>query len=131
MHVRKLLALIAIVTAVIAASVAADDDGDEQPKFIPGAIRCTHYDGVSDDLLTAGLGKTGLQSATSPVIADALNPTAAELRRLAIYINYRALADMTTNGGYGVLYGPERRSQRRGHARRRQGRRQGVPGLCR
>ena len=34
------------------------------------------------------------------------NPTAAELRRLTIWNNYRALADMSTNGGYGVLYGP-------------------------
>jgi hydroxybutyrate-dimer hydrolase len=28
------------------------------------------------------------------------------LRTLAIYNNYRALLDMTANGGYGVLYGP-------------------------
>ena len=34
------------------------------------------------------------------------NPTAAELRRLAIYSNYRALVDITTAGGYGILYGP-------------------------
>jgi hydroxybutyrate-dimer hydrolase len=30
----------------------------------------------------------------------------AEIRRRTIYTNYRALVDMTTNGGYGVLYGP-------------------------
>jgi hypothetical protein len=33
-------------------------------------------------------------------------PTAAELRRAAIYNNYRALVDMTAAGGYGLLYGP-------------------------
>jgi len=76
------------------------------PSFITGAIGKIAYDGASDDLLTAGLGKSGLQSATAPAIADAANPTAAELRRLAIYSNYRALVDPSTNGGFGVLYGP-------------------------
>ena len=42
----------------------------------------------------------------APPIAVPTAPTAAELRRLAIYINYRALVDVTTKGGYGVLYGP-------------------------
>src|SRR5215813_8365092 len=66
----------------------------------------THYDGVTNDLLTAGLGRTGLGSAVPPGFADALNPTAEELRRLAIYNNYRALIDPTAGGGYGTLYGP-------------------------
>src|SRR3954453_9632671 len=66
----------------------------------------THYDGVSNDLLTAGLGKTGLGSAVAPGFADPLRPTAEELRRLAIYNNYRALIDPTPGGGYGTLYGP-------------------------
>ncbi|MCB1883755.1 MAG: D-(-)-3-hydroxybutyrate oligomer hydrolase [Geminicoccaceae bacterium] len=66
---------------------------------------CTRYDGVSDDLLTAGLGAAGL-AGPAPAFADPLNPTAAELRRLAIYSNYRALVDMTPGGGYGRLYGP-------------------------
>jgi hydroxybutyrate-dimer hydrolase len=61
------------------------------------------YDGVSDDLLTAGLGKTGLGGA-APVVTD---PTsAAQLRRLAIHTNYRAVLDILPNGGYGTLYGP-------------------------
>jgi len=66
----------------------------------------THYDGNTNDLLTAGLGKTGLGSAVPPGFVDALNPTAEELRRLAIYNNYRALIDPTPGGGYGTLYGP-------------------------
>lgn len=66
----------------------------------------THYDGVHNDLLTAGLGALGLQSATPPAISDPLHPTTEELRRLAIYNNYRALVDITTRGGYTVLYGP-------------------------
>jgi hydroxybutyrate-dimer hydrolase len=67
----------------------------------------THYDGNTNDLLTAGLGKTGLGSAVPPGFVDALNPTAEELRRLAIYNNYRALIDPTPGGGYGTLYGSE------------------------
>jgi hydroxybutyrate-dimer hydrolase len=70
-----------------------------------GNVRCATYDGISDDLLTAGLGKSGL-AAQPPKIADPLNPTAAELRRLAIYTNYRAIVDVSPGGGYGTLYGP-------------------------
>jgi hydroxybutyrate-dimer hydrolase len=65
----------------------------------------TAYDGSTDDLLTAGLGKTGL-AAAAPGFADASHPTAAELRRRAIYTNYRAVLDITAAGGYGTLYGP-------------------------
>lgn len=89
---------------------ACGGDGGEtievntKPTFV-GAITKTTYDGTSDDLLTAGLGKSGLQKG-APAIADPNNPTAAELRRLAIYNNYRALVDIATNGGFGVLYGP-------------------------
>ena len=79
---------------------------NSQPAFVAGVVQRATFDGSSNDLLTAGLGKTGLQSAVSPTINDALNPTAAELRRLAIYNNYRALVDITTNGGFGVLFGP-------------------------
>lgn len=75
------------------------------PNFVVGAIIKAIYDGVSDDLATAGLGKSGLQGAAPPV-ADPANPTAAELRRLAIYNNYRAIVDVNANGGYGTLYGP-------------------------
>lgn len=64
------------------------------------------YDGITNDLLTAGLGTKGLKSQEEPTLADPLAPTADELRRLAIYKNYRALVDCTTGGGFGVLYGP-------------------------
>ena len=85
----------------------ADDDGKR--SFIKGPILLTTYDGVNDDLLTAGLGKSGLQ-AGAPVPAVSSPPTAAELRRLAIFNNYRALVDPTPGGGYGVLYGPNVRN---------------------
>jgi hydroxybutyrate-dimer hydrolase len=76
------------------------------PSFIvASSLRTTPYDGVSDDLLTAGLGKTGL-AGPAPVFANPTSPTAAELRRLAIWSNYRALVDMSANGGYGRFWGP-------------------------
>jgi hydroxybutyrate-dimer hydrolase len=76
------------------------------PDFIMGTILSTTYDGITDDLATGGLGKTGLAGA-SPTAADPLNPTAAELRKIAIYNNYRALVDVNSpKGGYGTLYGP-------------------------
>ena len=62
-------------------------------------------DGVTNDLLTAG-GALGLQSATAAGIVDPLHPTKEELRRLAIYNNYRALVDISTRGCFTVLYGP-------------------------
>lgn len=76
------------------------------PAFVEGAIKHTHYDGVTDDLLTAGLGASGL-AGEAPEFADKLNPTAAELRQLAIYNNYRALVDTSPGGGYGVFFGPD------------------------
>src|SRR5881628_1345875 len=81
--------------------------GDEntRPDFIKGTIVSATYDGNTNDLLTAGLGKTGLAGA-APAVAVPTAPTVTELRTLAIYNNYRALLDMTANGGYGVLYGP-------------------------
>jgi len=71
-----------------------------------GEVRTVWLDGVSDDLLTAGLGASGLASPLPPAYADPLSPTAVELRRTAIHTNYRALVDMTAAGGYGVFYGP-------------------------
>ena len=98
-----------IVGASLVGLAACGGDGtptvvNVKPTFV-GAITKTTYDGTTDDLLTAGLGKTGLAGA-SPVVANATAPTAAELRKLAIYNNYRAIVDVNANGGYGSLYGP-------------------------
>ncbi len=74
------------------------------PSFlVPGSVRATFYNGTTDDLLTAGLGKTGLAGA-APAVIDPQD--VAQLRRLAIYNNYRALVDIAAAGGYGTLYGP-------------------------
>ncbi len=63
----------------------------------------THRD--ADDLLSGGLGLTGLQSMLPPAFADAEHPTAAELRRRALWGNWRGIADLAAGGGYGTLYG--------------------------
>ncbi len=91
---------LSLLAALLAAGCAS------APDFSRQRVLHARYDGVSDDLLTAGLGRTGLGIGTPPPVRDAKNPTAAELRRRAIHANYRALADMSSAGGYGVLYGP-------------------------
>lgn len=59
----------------------------------------------SDDLLTAGLGIEGLRAIAPPAFADPLNPTPQELRRRAIWSNWRGIADLSPGGGYGQVYG--------------------------
>ena len=105
----KLTALAAAVLALSACGGSSDlvESTNIKPSYL-GAIVTASYDGNSDDLLTAGLGKTGLGAATSVALtpADPLKPTAAELRKLAIFNNYRAILDISAAGGYGTLYGP-------------------------
>lgn len=59
----------------------------------------------SDDLLTAGLGIDGLRAMTAPAFADPERPTPAELRRRAIWANWRGIADLSPSGAYGEVYG--------------------------
>lgn len=81
-----------------------------KPDFIKGEIHRKEYNGTEDDLLTGGLGKTGLQGPLPFMQAsenqEAWELSAGELRTLAIYTSYRGLADISTPGGFGVLYGP-------------------------
>ena len=88
-----------------------------KPRFIAGDIASRYYAAgdcpvpgtwcgeSGDDLLTGGLGATGLLLA-APAFASPLAPTAAELRRNAIHVNYRAVLDILPAGGYGTMYGP-------------------------
>jgi hydroxybutyrate-dimer hydrolase len=102
------LTAVAIASAAV---IAACGGGTSAPDLNVLPARVTSvagpvtYDGVTDDLLTAGLGKTGIGGA-APGFVDAANPTAAELRKRAIYVNYRGVIDPTAAGGYGTLYGP-------------------------
>jgi hydroxybutyrate-dimer hydrolase len=122
------LIAIAAALALCAAGARADDDGPEnhvghfgahnvKPRFISGAIASTYYGAgectaagtwceAGNDLLTAGLGAGGLLLPAAPAFANPLAPTAAELRRNAIHVNYRAVLDILPAGGYGTLYGP-------------------------
>lgn len=70
---------------------------DEVPVTAPRVS--VHRDG--DDLLSAGLGLDGLRNALPPAVANAQAPTAAELRRRAIYANWRGIADLVTDQGLG------------------------------
>ncbi|ATG94182.1 D-(-)-3-hydroxybutyrate oligomer hydrolase [Paracidovorax citrulli] len=83
---------------------AVDYDFNVRPSYL-NDLRQASYDGAGNDLLTGGLGRSGLQDDSPPGYAGS-QPTAEELRRNAIYVNYRALVDTTSEGGYGRLYGP-------------------------
>lgn len=65
-----------------------------------GPIRQSLHRG-DDDLLTAGLGIAGLRAMTPPPVADAGAPTPEELRRRAIWSNWRGIADLRPGGGAG------------------------------
>ena len=67
------------------------------PPTVFAHVRSTvHRD--ADDLLTAGLGLAGLRAAAPPAIADPARPTSAELRRRAVWTNWRGIADLSVSG---------------------------------
>ncbi|MFC3147687.1 3-hydroxybutyrate oligomer hydrolase family protein [Piscinibacterium candidicorallinum] len=107
---RRALVLGALPLAIALTACGGSSSGDTagagpvnaKPSYIR-AVSVLSYNGSTDDLLTGGLGWDGLAGAAPAVSAT---PTAAELRRRAIYNNYRALVDFTAAGGYGRLYGP-------------------------
>ncbi|MBX3605512.1 MAG: D-(-)-3-hydroxybutyrate oligomer hydrolase [Piscinibacter sp.] len=111
LHLRAVAAAAAALLALPGAGVRAHDDdhrGGHHGHHGDWRVRelsTMRYDGVGDDLLTAGVGKTGLLF-TSPAPTVSSPATAAELRRLAIVTNYRAIVDTSANGGFGSLYGP-------------------------
>jgi hydroxybutyrate-dimer hydrolase len=115
---------LAVAVAVGAGMLSACGGGDIAPPLVvppinvlpagvaqlsltvyPSTVRGTGDTAATQDLLTAGLGKTGIAGA-APAYANPLAPTALELRRNSIQANYKGLVDVTANGGYGSLYGP-------------------------
>ena len=81
----------------------------QRPSFVQGEILRAYYDGETDDLLTGGLGRSGLAALTVQDLvrfADPAWPTSAELRRGAIWNSHLGLIDRTGGGGYGRLFGP-------------------------
>ena len=105
----RTLALTLTGVALTAGCGGGGGGGNQDFNVLPAfakAVTKTTYNGTTDDLLTAGLGATALGGATPPAVANPAMPTAAELRRLALFNNYRAIVDVAPNGGYGRLYGP-------------------------
>ncbi len=93
------LFLAAGMAATGASAVAAKPAKDALAELrLASEIRETVHRG-QDDLLTAGLGLEGLRSANPPAFAVAESPGADELRRRAIWSNWRGIADLGAGGG--------------------------------
>ena len=95
-------AVIATIVLMLAACATPRRAAPEPDMFT--SQRVSEHRG-GDDLLTAGLGLDGLRAMVPPAFADAGNPTAIELRRRAIWSNWRGIADLAPGGGYGSVYG--------------------------
>ena len=100
-----LVSLLPLAAAISLASCAGMPIHDAPAAAAPVSAILESRHAGDDDLLTAGLGTTGLASPAPPAFADAAHPTAAELRRRAIWSNWRGIADLAPGGGYGSLYG--------------------------
>lgn len=74
------------------------------PDWLVSQIRVTRH-AARDDLLSAGLGLDRLRAPTPPAFADAQAPTPDEVRRRAIWNNWRGIADLAPGGGFGDVYG--------------------------
>lgn len=96
------LAVAGAMLLLAACATSTRSTKENAPVF--DALRTTeHREG--DDLLSAGLGLAGLRAPTPPAFADAAHPAPAELRRRALWANWRGIADLAPGGGYGELYG--------------------------
>ncbi|WP_299973198.1 3-hydroxybutyrate oligomer hydrolase family protein [uncultured Pseudoteredinibacter sp.] len=78
-------------------------------SFKHSDIQHSYFDGKGNDLLSAGLGFKGLQSPKQPSLENPENISEEDLRRAAIYNNYRAIVSTNTDAGFGRLYGPSAR----------------------
>jgi hydroxybutyrate-dimer hydrolase len=91
------------LVAVAASASAAQRNAAKESVLIEPQRITEHRNG--DDLLTAGLGLDGLRGMVAPAFADPDHPTPAELRKRAIWNNWRGIADLSPGGGYGQVYG--------------------------
>ncbi|BDU16201.1 3-hydroxybutyrate oligomer hydrolase family protein [Lysobacter auxotrophicus] len=97
---------IAVAGAALALAACAAQSPRTAKEAAPvlSQPRTTEHRG-DDDLLSGGLGLAGLRAIAPPAFADAEHPTPAELRRRALWSNWRGIADLAPGGGYGELYG--------------------------
>ncbi len=97
---------LAAAGVALALTACATSTPRNSPQAAPmfSAQRITEHRG-DDDLLTGGLGLAGLRAMAPPAFADAEHPSAVELRRRALWSNWRGIADLAPGGGYGELYG--------------------------
>jgi hydroxybutyrate-dimer hydrolase len=100
-----LASLLPLAVAISFAGCAGAPARDPAAAASPETAILESRHAGDDDLLTAGLGAAGLASPLPPVFADATQPTATELRRRAIWSNWRGIADLAPGGGYGSVYG--------------------------
>lgn len=75
------------------------------PFVKEGKAEAREYDGIKDDLLSGGSGFKGLQNPISPFFENPENPSVSEIRKRAIWHNYRAITDVESPC-YGKYYGP-------------------------
>ncbi|MET0755012.1 MAG: 3-hydroxybutyrate oligomer hydrolase family protein [Pseudoxanthomonas sp.] len=101
-YLLSALVVVAVSGCATQRNVASGSAQKESALIEPQRIT-EHRHG--DDLLTAGLGLDGLRGMTAPAFADPAHPTPAELRKRAIWNNWRGIADLSPGGGYGQVYG--------------------------
>ena len=93
------------------ALIATSSFADGTAPIVPESVTWTTYNAKRDangnvnDLLSAGLNLAGLMG-PAPFVHPT-NPTIEELRRRAIYNNYRGIVDPVAGGGMGLLWGPQ------------------------
>ena len=101
---NRIASLLPFTAAIALAGCAGSATQTREAGLLISGIEQHRYSG-DDDLLTAGLGVAGLKSPVPPAFSDPEHPTPAELRRRAIWSNWRGIADLAPGGGYGELYG--------------------------
>ena len=74
-----------------------------KPSFAIDAVTTIQVDGVSDDLVSAGLSLDQLRTKLAPA-GDMENPSKVELRRAAYHQNFQSLLALADQDGYGRLY---------------------------
>jgi len=82
MPAKPSLFLVPLATVSLLSAPTIARDLGSSPDVVPGSLSTTHYDGMTNDLLTAGLGASGLQSETAPAVSATPTEGAAPPRDL-------------------------------------------------